>query len=292
MTDNTYQNNSFSILKKILLSLIFSNIYIVICSIIMTLYTAKLFSFKTGFYPLIFIASGTLTSYSFHWLLPSGHRELSPRDIWSKKYRLLLLLLLVLGSAGTIYSMFILKEHLLKLIPLIFLTFLYSSGKLPKGPFLYLRKYFFGKTIYLSIMWALVTVYLPLAFSNLQWDISSYLFFVNRFTMLFAICILFDLRDKEADTLIGIKSLITTLSYRGIKILFYTSLIISAACVVVLFTKGTGLTDTIIMLLPAVLSAAGYQYSLKTRSDLWFYLYLDGLMMLSGIISILIFGFP
>ncbi|MCH5717195.1 hypothetical protein [Niabella hibiscisoli] len=38
-----------------------------------------------------------------------------------------------------------------------------------------------------------------------------YHLFINRFTLIFPICILFDLRDKDYDKLTGVKSLVTLL---------------------------------------------------------------------------------
>lgn len=271
--------------------LVFSNIFIVVCAVVMSVHTSLFFSLQFNFFLLAFTASGTLCSYSLHWALPSAHYLLSPREKWSLSHRNLLL---VLFGAGFLLSAFFLWElrlYISGILPLIILTFLYSSGKLPAGPFRVFRKYFFGKTIYLAAMWTLVTIYLPFMVSGGKWDLTHTIFICSRFFFLFAICILFDLRDREADSAGGIKSLITLLERTDIRKLFHSSLIISFLFTVALF--GTvAFTIILFMILPVVVTAVVYQYSVQTRSELWFYFFLDGLMMLSGILQIVFSLFP
>lgn len=265
--------------------LVFSNIYIVVCSVVMSVQTFLYFSLPINLPLIAFIASGTLCSYSMHWALPSSHNTLSQREQWSFARRRLLLVLFGAGFILSVYFFIELKQYWSGVLPLVVLTFLYSSGKLPAGPFRYLRKYFFGKTIYLAAMWTLVTVYLPIMVSAGRWELHHCLFTGSRFFFLFAICILFDLRDREADSAGGIKSLITFLERSGIRKLYYSSLLISCLSALALYYY-VSVIPLLILLLPTAAAASVYSYSVQTRSELWFYFFLDGLMMLSGILII------
>lgn len=267
---------------KALRLFVFTNIFITLCAIAMSLYTSLFFSVSINSKLILFTAAGTICSYSFHWLLPSSHSQLSPREKWSVSNRLVLLVFFIAGAAASLYSAALLSDHLRELLPLIILTFLYSSGRLPRGPFVIFRKYFIGKTIYLALIWSLVTVYLPLAMSNNEWETAHILFLLNRFFFLFAICILFDLRDKELDTLQGIRSLITMLTRGGIKKLFFLSLILSLLTGTALSFFGFPAGKLVLLNFPLLIAAAIYRFSAETRSELWFYFVLDGLMMLSG----------
>jgi 4-hydroxybenzoate polyprenyltransferase len=265
--------------------IVFTNIFIVICSLVMSVYTSLLFKLPVNYSLLLFTASGTLCSYSLHWALPSTHLPLSPRERWSRANRVLLLLLFCFGFLLSFYSFLELRQYFNVIVPLIILTFLYSSGKLPAGPFRFFRKYFIGKTIYLAAMWTLVTAFLPLYISGLSWNASHSIFIINRFFFLFAICILFDLRDRDADSAQGIRSLITLLNPGGIRILFYSSLALSFLSTTILYKTFT-FTELIIIQLPAAVAVFIYSYSVQTRSELWFFFFLDGLMMLSGLLSL------
>lgn len=277
----------FSLPVMALRFIVFTNLFITLCAVVMSIYTSVFFSLVINTELLLFTFGGTLCSYSFHWLLPSTHTQLSPREKWSISNRNFLLVLLFAGSAGAVYSAFLLSAHLLALIPLAILTFLYSSGKLPKGPFVLFRKYFIGKTIYLALMWSLVTVYLPVIIGNAEWEISHTIFLLNRFFFLFAICILFDLRDKELDAQQGIRNLITMLTNSGIKNLYFISLLVSFIAGACLTFSGFPVKDLIILNFPVIAAGLIYRYSTQTRSELWFYFVLDGFMMLSGVSAII-----
>ncbi|HMQ78297.1 MAG TPA: hypothetical protein PKE39_00940 [Ignavibacteria bacterium] len=281
------QLSKYPLPLKALRFFVFSNIFITICALIMSLYTSVFFSAAISSKLILFTAAGTLCSYSLHWLLPSTHTQLSPREKWSASHRLFLTVLFLAGAAVSVYSVTLLTGHIWELLPLIILTFLYSSGKLPRGPFVLFRKYFIGKTIYLALMWSMVTVYLPVVISNSGWNGSHTIFLVNRFFFLFAICILFDLRDKELDTQQGIKSLITILSHGRIKNLFFFSLLLSLLAGISLIFFSFPAQEITILNFPVLIAAAIYKFSSRTRSELWFYFVLDGLMMLSGAAAII-----
>ena len=266
---------------------VFTNIFISVCSLVMGYYTFVFFSLPVNNSLLVFIVSGTLCSYSFHWFLPSGHPVKSPREKWSIANKPILIILALIGFAGAVYSFLSLELYSSLIIPILLLTFLYSAGKIPFGPFQYMRKYFIGKTIYLAMVWTLVTVYLPLITSPGVWNEANTFFMLNRFFLLLAICILFDLRDKDADAAQGIKSLITILSRSYIKYLFFAGLLLSVLFGLPLLNTIADSTGIIILLLPSLITAISYSYSIKTRSELWFYFFLDGIMMLSGFLYIL-----
>jgi hypothetical protein len=112
------------------------------------------------------------------------------------------------------------------LLATAFITFLYSAPKIPFPPFNHLKKIAVGKTIFLSLVWTHTTAILPLVLSNVHWQDQHFLFVINRFFLIYPICILFDYRDREEDKREGIKSMITHFSEKGIKALFYSSLLI------------------------------------------------------------------
>ncbi|MCH5683425.1 hypothetical protein LWM68_03505 [Niabella sp. W65] len=94
---------------------------------------------------------------------------------------------------------------------------MYTAPKFPFQPFTTLKKFILGKTILLALMWTYVTTALPFFIMNQPWQYTYSLFFVNRFTLIFPICILFDLRDKEYDRQTGVKSLVTLLPSQKLK---------------------------------------------------------------------------
>ena len=225
----------------------------------------------------------TICSYNFHWYLTPSDYSASERILWNARNRRLQAFLSIFGAIGAGFFFFRLQPVWLQLFGAAFLTFLYSAPKIPYPPFTWLRRIAIGKTIFLSAVWVYVTTVLPLLFAGQPFSMQVILFTVYRFFLVYALCILFDCRDLESDRKEGIRSLITWLSHPSLMWLYNISLIIAAICALFLYQPGQ-LRLTIFMLLPVLITALLTKYTLRTRSDYYYYFVLDGLVMLSALL--------
>jgi len=255
----------------------------------MVVQTYYLFHFTplTNFLPFVFF--GSLCSYNFHWYLTPQDFGSSYKVQWSIKNKRLHLLLFVIGLIGSAWYLWQLLPYWQWLLATAFITFLYSAPKIPAKPFIHLRYIAIGKTIFLAFAWTHITAILPLMLSSIEWKPEHYLFAVNRFFFIYAICILFDYRDIESDKLQGIISLVTQLPQNGIRFLFFSVLLISTISTIIML-YGYSAGYYLCFLLPVIILAAIFRISIHTKSDYWYYFLLDGLMMLTGLLLI-IFGF-
>jgi 4-hydroxybenzoate polyprenyltransferase len=234
---------------------------------------------------IAFIFFSTICSYSFHWYLTSSSVLPSPRVHWLLKYRNVHLFLFITGLVGSVIFVFYLISIWPWLLLSAIVTFLYSAPKIPHPYFRALRKVALGKTIFLAFVWMYVTTILPIVVSGQEWNNVFLFFILSRFFLIYAICILFDYRDREDDKASGIRSLITYLDEKGVRLLFSASLVIFAISTACLLNYGeTGLTVGL-LLVPGVITALIYKYAIRNFSDLFFYLFLDGLMALSAILT-------
>src|SRR4029079_18984627 len=110
----------------------------------------------------------------------------------------------------------------------------------------------------------------------------------GRFFFIYAICIMFDYRDREHDRVQGIRSLITYLSVKGINYLFALSLFTFSILTIVMARYGLSNLSLIFLLIPAGITAALYTYSQKNSSDFLYFFVLDGLMAVSALFTLLI----
>jgi len=117
------------------------------------------------------------------------------------------------------------------------------------------------------------------AFSN-----RAVLFFIGQFFFIYAICILFDFRDREDDKADGIRSMITYFDETGINFLFIISITVFIALSLWLRQTGIAWPNIILLLIPAFLLISLYKYAKRNFSDYLYYFVLDGLMMLSGLL--------
>jgi len=249
--------------------------------------TDLLFGIKSSFSILGFVFSGTVCSYNFHWYLtPPNVGGPTEKIIWNIRNKQLHLTLAFIGLAGAVIFSLLLINEWFWLGVTAFVTFLYSAPKIPHPLFTHLRKIAVGKTIFLAFSWTHVTAVLPMVIHNPVLTDTQICFVVNRFFFIYAICILFDYRDRESDKKDEIKSLITMLPEKGIDILFWGSMAVFFITLIILafflkFSLVSALT------IPGVLLCFLYYPSKKTSSDYLYYFVLDGFMMLSAPLVVL-----
>jgi len=276
------------VFQKIGCFLIYSNLFIAACSVLMAHQTFQfLLNSRSDFNLLAFIFFATICSYSFHWFLTSHSVIPSPRINWTTNNKVIHVILFLIGLAGAGFFFFMLIEYWFWLLIASAITFLYSAPKIPHKYFRALRKVALGKTIFLSMVWMYVTTVLPIVVSNKEWNTSFTLFIIGRFFLIYAICILFDLRDREDDKEAGIRSLITYLSKRNIFIVFIFSLCIYLIVTIWLLYCGYELKSIVVLLIPGIIVGLLYNYANKNFSDTLYYFVLDGLMALSAMLMLI-----
>ena len=83
--------------------------------------------------------------------------------------------------------------------------------------------------------------------------------------------------------------MITWFNERGIDNLFACSLFLFVVFTAMLYRGGTGMLNTALLVVPGIIVAALYGYAKKHFSDYLYYFVLDGLMMLSGLLMIMVY---
>ncbi len=167
------------------------------------------------------------------------------------------------------------------------IAFLYSYPALPFGKRKRIKDYGFLKIITLALLWTLVTVWFPV--SDMPIDKGLYLLvFAKRFTFMFVLCLLFDIRDIDVDkhenritlpVILGKKK-----SYFTARLVLFLFLIIS--CIQYYFYLETEVF--IAMLLSTLVTFFMVQLSKKTNSDFVYLAGIDGMMLLQAVLVYLL----
>lgn len=269
---------------------VYSNLFIALCAVAMVYQTYQLILHTSpGLYFIAFVFFATMCSYSFHWYLtPTDINITSPRTKWFRSHRNVHLILFFSSLAGVAISGFFLLDHWYWLLLSALITFLYSAPKIPHPYFKALRKVALAKTIFLAFVWMYVTTILPLLISDQPWRPDFYFYAAGRFFFIYAICIVFDYRDREYDKSIGIRSLITWLSEKKINFLFISSLLLFLIFTAGLLFYGHSYGVIVLLLVPGILTACLYTFAKRNFSDMLYYFILDGLMALSSILTLLL----
>lgn len=239
-----------------------------------------------AFYAFVFFS--TICSYNFHWYLTHHSATGSERLRWALQHKRMHLLFYIAGLAGAVISFFYLREHWFWIGVGVFVTFLYSAPKIPIPVFRQLKEIAVGKTIFLAFVWMYITTLLPILISGIPWQPAFAWFACSRFFLIYAICILFDYRDREDDRQDGIRSMITWFNERGINNLFALSLLLFLVFTLLLWRSVPGWLNLVLLLAPGAVVGLVYPYAKKHFSDYLYYFVLDGLMMLSGLLMLIL----
>lgn len=236
---------------------------------------------------LQFIFYATLCSYSFHYYFTTQSAIPSPRIEWTRRYKYWLLFLFVAGLSGSVYWFTRLWDIRYWILPAVAASFLYSAPKVPHPLLRQLRKVAIGKTIFLAFTWMYVTTVLPLAAAGQHWNGEFTLYVISRYFFIYAVCILFDYRDREDDKSNGVRSLITYLSDRNIDRLFIFSLLVYFLSTFLLLQQEGARAGFLLLLVPGIILAFLYKYAKRNFSDLLYYVWLDGLMALPAALMLI-----
>ena len=275
-------------LKKVFHYFLFGNFFIALVATVMAESCYSFFNFPSNPLILLFLFFGTLCSYSLHWFLSGETLVGKEREAWNLSHKNFLLVVFGVSTLASLLLFFLLEPETQALsLVLALATFLYTAPKLPFQPFVFLRRLAFGKTIYLAAVWTITTVLLPLS----EWDMLqspySWMFVIHRLLLILPICVLFDSKDKESDQQQGIKNIVYSLTWKETQ-----WVIISCIFLYILSSYGLVFDDFNLRLflqlaLPGVGLAILLPLHEKKPSDYYYYLWLDGLMMGSGIFMLL-----
>jgi 4-hydroxybenzoate polyprenyltransferase len=267
---------------------VYSSLYVAVCAVLMIWQTSHLL---LGIPPsgrlLGFVFFSTICSYNFHWYLTPRSASPSRRVQWTHHHKALHFILYLTGVVGAIVYFFYLTPFIPALCFGAFLTFLYSAPKLPQRAFHQLRRIAIGKTFFLAAVWVYVTTLLPVIVAEAPWNVSFLLFTAGRFFLTYAICLLFDYRDRQDDKAQGILSLVTHLNEKGINLLFFGSIIGFFLTNIALYFYHYPAFYILLLLVPGAVVAALYREAKRNFSDDLYYIVLDGLMMFSSLLMLI-----
>jgi 4-hydroxybenzoate polyprenyltransferase len=268
---------------------VFTSVWIAGCAVVMVLQTNQLIplQYDVPAY-LAFVFCSTLCSYNFHWFLSSDAASENARVRWTLHHKTLHLVLSGIGGLGAAWFFIHFINHWFWLCGAMVLTFLYTAPKIRYRPFSWLKRIAIGKTIFLAFVWMYVTTFLPIAIDGNHWNMPSLLFCLHRLFLIYAICIPFDYRDRDYDKKEGIRSMITHFNERGVNLLFAFSLVGFAISGIALHSYGYSWRIIGLLLVPGIIVWALFPVAKKNFSDYLYYFVLDGLMMLSAALTLLL----
>lgn len=259
------------------------SIFIAACAVALVFQTSELLKLpiSLGLYGFVFFA--TLCSYNFYWIV-SKAAFVQPGS---------LAVLLQEETAGVVIlflsaigAFFCLITHPLPagfIITAVLLTCLYALPLLPFRLLYFTRRAGVLKTVLLAFTWAYVTVFIPLQKSYLLLTNADLFVFSRRFLFMLMLCIIFDNRDKAVDKIRGLHSLATDLKPVYLRILIVLIFVILFTTNFLYRQYGLSFSQSIALHIATLALLVIYFYSTKKRGYIFYYFFVDGMMLFSAL---------
>jgi len=237
-------------------------------------HTVELFSALHGF-----VAANTLCIYNLHYYIKRLPPGLSDRADWSAAHKWVHPLLIALGCLLSFICLFGLPFQVVAVsVGLGFLSLGYSLPVLPFPRKKRLKDWGILKLILLSLVWTCVTVLMPMFYYNKSFRAYE-VEFLLRFVFMLPLCIAFDIRDMETDKEQSIYTLPNAIGLKRSVQLMNFCLLLFIALAFWQYFRYPVLSRLLSAFAIAVLTKGMLYFSRRVNSDIFYLLFIDGMML-------------
>ena len=263
------------------------SIFISFCAVALALQTLLLLSHPINIYLLAFIFFATLSGYNAYWITSKFSFNKYVSFFSFLKNNKSSLIVLLVATAGLLFCF----NHLHLVMYNIVITFiflgLYAIPLIPLKQLHFTRKAGFVKTILLALAWTMATILIPLQIPLMQMPAPAILIFIIRFLFMLMLCIIFDKRDAAVDKIRGLQSLATDMRPALLNYLIAFVLLAYILAAYALKFYGVAIPHITALITMGAFSLWFYIISFKNKDYIFYYFLVDGLMFLSGLLTLL-----
>ncbi len=269
-------------LQDVIDFLLLGNFFIAACAAMQALQTCKLRYYSVAGSPiLVFVFCATFLLYNIHkpvtyWL----NKEFiaNPRFQNAKRFEGFLSILTFVATLVCLDCFFLFKQT--GQLTVIISGVLSIAYVLPFLKGKRLRDLPYLKIILISVVWAIVSVILPISLVGRGWGMPESLMFLEKIFFIFALTIPFDIRDMGWDAETGVKTIPLSIGSEKAKRLASYAIIASflIVCVLSYFNVYT-LNQYIVLSISLILSEYLIHKTQTNESNLFFYGFIDGQLL-------------
>jgi len=276
---------------KFFKGLIHSNVYISLAAVFLTVETQIQLGLVPQWRPYLFIIFfATLFEYNLHrlvTLLIVKDAINSEKHAWVRENKKAFYTLVATSTIVFFFVLWIAKTKvLLTLAPIALLTLFYSIPIARSKSYLFrLREVPYLKLFLIAFVWTAVTILLPVVHAEVTFDLTHLLLlFAERFLFILAITVPFDIRDIEADRISNLKTIPILLDKDRSLWVSYTALLGFIALVLLHYSWQKDWSIILPLLMNALITFFLLQSSRMRAQPFYHYGYLDGTMLLQGLL--------
>lgn len=272
-------------LQDVLQTTVYGAIFISLCTVALCMQTSLELHLpfnSVPFYILVF--SATLGQYNIHYYIKKSARAHSDRFAWSQLHKQVHAWLNVIGAVGVLFGLVHLQlKHYLVLGVIVIITTLYSFPFLPFKNKRRLKDFGLLKILTLSYVWVLITVWFPVV-TRMKVTPDFMSVFLERFLLLFVLCLAFDIRDMDADRHDGIRTIPVACGTRKSYQLLRLGLVLMVATAIWRMFQTHDFMQFNAIVLSAIATYFMVEHSRRHNSDMVYLLGIDGMMLLQALL--------
>lgn len=239
-------------------------------------------------YPLTLIAFvffATLLSYNLHFSFAAKKSTSSEQLQWFREAKNATVVLNILSLIATLWFWWKIRSINTHITLAILFNAAYTAPLLLKNPIKLPSILTFIKSYFIGFVWAYATVVLPLAFFEVEPDVNEVFLFVSRLLLVALATMIFDYRDRLRDFEMGVHTPANIMNEQQFQVFFIINVVVYSFSVVFLAIRFETYLH-LLQLIPGLVAIYLLRISKKQNSDYFYLAWVDGLLILSSLLSL------
>lgn len=266
--------------------LLFYHIVIAVSAAALCLQTKLFYSLFE--YPLTLIAFvffATLLSYNLHFSFAATKSTSSEQLQWFREAKNATIILNIFSLFATLWFWWKIRSINIHIILAIIFNAAYTAPLLLKKPIKLPSILTFIKSYFIGFVWAYATVVLPLAFFEVEPNVNEVFLFISRLLLVALATMIFDYRDRLRDFEMGVHTPANIMNEQQFQVFFIINVVLYSFSVVFLAIRFETYLH-LLQLIPGVVAVYLLRISKRKTSDYFYLGWVDGLLILSSLLSL------
>lgn len=268
-------------MTKIISFFFAGNCFISLCAALLCMQTFVILEAEIAPTLTAFVCFATLALYNLHSIIGLRKSSAHPRYKIISEHHIVIKAITFLSAIASVLLVFLLPYSLY--LPLFLVTIPTLLYVLPLFGGKRLRDFAFLKILLLTIVWPIVTVMLPYAYSGQTYDAKFVFLVTERAIFVFSIALAFDIRDLEFDKMLAVKTIPMLIGKTNCIKLAAFMLLVWSLLNFYIYPTAIAIVFSLIALFTVFLILG----TLKKQSAIYFQFYLDGTLAIQAIAVLL-----
>ena len=264
----------------------FHHIVIALSATVLCIQTMLFYQLHSFSIPLLlFIFCATLLSYNIHFSLAAEKSRSSEQLQWFHQTRTFTLALHFITLILTLWFWWQIRELSLFVFISILINASYTAPLLFNKPLRLPGFLTFIKSYLIGFVWAYVTVLLPLLQMEIQFGWKEMILFSNRLLLVAIATLIFDYRDKLRDFEFGVYTPANKMNELQFSRFFLLNVVIYFLSVLLVAYQFSNYFH-LLQLINCIVLLFLFQQSKKQNNDFFYLAWVDGVLILSFLLSL------